>query len=682
MKMKYYIITMIVLCGIFTACQDLDLPPLNVVTDKDMFSSEDGMSIYMARMYSQMPFEDFKWSPYRQFFDDYIVSPGIHEGFSIGRDGPTAMLREGDMANGEYWDRAFHLLRDANRLLEVLPDFKDKFTEIMYRHFLGEAYFARAMVFYAFAKRYGGMPLVLEVLKYPDNPAEALEIPRSTEEEIWDQVLADYDMAIANLSETSPKRGYSNKYVALGFKSEAMLYAGSIAKYNQRTGFGEKTRVRVIGFDPATAATASKKYFREAYLAAREVMKSGKYSLYKKKWAAGDREAQYQNMVDMFSDLSSPENIYVKEYFYPNLTHGYDAYNIPRQLTGWGLSSGSCPTLDYVELFDGIEKNPDGTIKVFDDNGKYLLFDHPLDIFRNAEPRLRAYVIFPMDVFKGEVIEIRRGIFTGDVTNGIDPLMTINDVTDYSYAGMRNYNLVDAYTGKGKFTSKQLFLSANYATHDIVELADGTRMNGAGKNGPFSGDNQSAMTGFYVRKWLDPNLPQSLVVEGRMEQPFVLMRYGEILLNVAEAACELALVAEAAPVGDNFETIATEAIRDIRERAGADPLRGTLTLNEDGLQLIRKERRKELAAENKIIWDIRRWRTQHSEPLTYGLTQTDGAYYKALYPFYSTKANKYFFDARLQESLRRFLLIELQYYFAIPTSQVAKSPVIDQQPGR
>ncbi len=65
-----------------------------------------------------------------------------------------------------------------------------------------------------------------------------------------------------------------------------MLFAGSVAKYNKITGFGDKTHVRVIGFDPGTAAAASIKYFTEAYNAAREVMKSGKYSLYKKKWSA------------------------------------------------------------------------------------------------------------------------------------------------------------------------------------------------------------------------------------------------------------------------------------------------------------------------------------------------------------------------------------------------------------
>jgi hypothetical protein len=656
---------------------------MNVVQDKDLFSSESGVGIYLSRMYSQMPFEDFKYSPARQFFDDWLVAPGANDGQSISRDAGAAMTSEGYSRNNAYWSRAFNLLRDANRLLETLPEYKANFSTAIYNHYLGEGYFARAMVFYALAKRYGGMPLVLEVLKYPENPAEALETPRATEEETWNQALADFDAAAGLLSETSPVRGYANKYVALGFKSEAMLFAGCVAKYNRITGFGQKTNVRVIGFEPGTAAAASAKYFREAYNAAREVMKSNRYSLYRKKWAAGDPEAQYQNMVDLFSDLSSPENIYIKEYSYPDLVHGYDAYNVPRQsMGGNGYSAENCPTLDFVELFDGLDKNPDGTIRVFDDGNKYLLFDKVTDIFRNAEPRLRAYVIFPGDVFKGEEIEIRRGIYTGEASQGIPPLMTRNGTTDYNFSGSVNYTQVDAYTGTGSFTGKALFLSANGTTHETVTLDDGTVMNASGKSGPFSSDQTGAMTGFTIRKWLNPDMPQSLVLEGRSEQPFVLMRYAEILLNAAEAAAELKLAGQAAPAGEDFIQTAYEAVRDIRDRAGANPLVSSAELEgETGLKVIRKERQKELAYENKNLWDIRRWRTQHSDVLN-GFTQSDGAYYRGLYPFYSTKAKKYFFDARFEESNKRFRITEQEYYLAIPGGEVSKSPVIDQQPGR
>lgn len=685
MKTKYILSPLLLIMVLLASCKKdfLDIPPMNVIQDKDLFSSTQGMAVYMARIYSQMPFEDFKYSPARQFFDDWLVTPGTNEGASIGRDAGTAMTSEGWARNGAYWGRAFNLLRDANYMIETLPDYKSNFSEEEYNHFIGEGYFARAMVFYALAKRYGGVPLVTSVLRYPDQSADQLEIPRSTEEETWNQVLADFDMAIANLSASSPKRGYANKDVANGFKSEAMLFAGSVAKYNNITGFGDKTNVRVIGFDPGTAAAASVKYFKEAYLAARAVMKTGKYSLYKKKWSPNDKEAQYQNMVDMFFDLSSPENIYIKEYKYPDIAHGYDSYNIPRQLMGGnGYSSGNTPTLDFVELFDGILKNPDGTIKVLDDNGKYLLFDKVTDIFANAEPRLKAYVLLPGEVFKGQEIEIRRGIYTGSVSNGIAPLRVVNGGSpDYSLSGPSNYNQVDAYQGTGAFAGqKALFLSQNGNAHETVTLPNGITMNAAGKSGPFTSDLTGAVTGFSVRKWLNPNMPQAMVLEARSEQFFILMRYAEILLNAAEAASELMIAGEPSPDGENLEQIAIDAITAIRERAGADPLTTGL-VGHDGLEIIRRERKKELAFENKILWDIRRWRTQHSEMLN-GFTQSDGAYYRGLYPFYSTAAGKYFFDAGFEESRRRFRLTEQEYYFMIPSGEVAKSPVIDQQPGR
>ena len=683
MKPRYFLlITLLFTVGgavLLSSCKNfLDVPPKNIVQDDDIFGSSKSMALYLSRMYSEMPFEDFKYSPARQFFDDWLVTPGTSEGSSIGRDAGEAMTSEGWARNGPYWKRAFSLLRDANYLLQNLPNYKDNFTAEEYDDFIGEAHFTRAMVFYALAKRYGGVPLVTEVLAYPENPAAELEVPRASEEETWDQVLADFDTAAAHLPEESPRRGYANKYVALSFKSEAMLFAGSVAKYNRITGFGQKTKVRVIGFDPGNAMAASKKYYQEAYHAAREVMKSGRYSLYRKKWVAGDKEAQYQNMVDMFFDISSPENIYIKEYKYPDLAHGYDSYNIPRQLMGGnGYSAGNTPTLDFVELFDGIAKNPDGTIKVFDANGKYLLFDHVMDIFADAEPRLRAYVIFPGDVFKGETIEIRRGIYTGDVGGGIAPLRTVNGITDYGLAGASNYNQVDAYTAKGAFSGhKSLFLSASGTTHETVTLPNGTTMNAGGKSGPFTSDRTGAVTGFTIRKFLNPDMPQSDVLEGHSEQFFILMRYGEILLNAAEAAVELTLSGQSSFEGDDLAAIAHDAIRDIRERAGADPLTGPATL-----AIVRKERRKELAFEHKILWDIRRWRTQHSDNLN-GSTQEDGAYYRGLYPFYSTKADKYFFDAGFEESRKRFRLTENEYYFLIPADEVAKSPVIDQQPGR
>ncbi len=686
--MKNKIISALLCMTLVTSCVDLDIAPKNIVTSESLLSSESGMDIYMARMYSNMPFEDFKYMAQWGFkYDGWLNATGIEgTGEAMNRDGICRAFTGEDNA---YWGQAFSLLRDANYLIENLPAHAGSFPETTYNHYLGEAYYVRATVFYAMARRFGGIPLVTHVIKYPASSDE-LEVPRSSEEDTWNQVLADYDMAVSLMQSKSPKSGYSNKYVALSFKAEAMLYAGCVAKYNETvsgrlTGLGEKTGIRVIGFDEGSWQVDSKKYFTEAYKAASEVIKNGGYSLYKKKWAAGDKEAQYQNMVDMFSDLTSPENIYVKEYIYPTVTHAYDAYSAPFIFRS-PLASGVCPTADFVELFDGFDRYPNGTLKVTTGNsnveGNYLMYDSPLDFYKNAEPRLRAYVIFPNDVFKGKLIEIRGGVYTGEAP--VKPLFK-----DYSYNSATTlYQNLDAYTQK----PKTLYLSPREGNNqEIVTLEDGSTMTAAGANGPFYDNGEGCLTGLYGRKWLNPD-PSFTAKEGNSAQPFILMRYAEVLLSAAEAAVELSMATVPSPDGTDMLAVATKAINDIRERAGAKLLTGTLKGDEESRDIVRKERRKELAFENKTKWDLRRWRVNHYEGRSgfWGESRDKDMYsnqaryrFRGIYPFYSTKAKKYFFDSHYQwVSQKTFEYTVLDYYFSIPSGEISKSPVIDQQPNR
>lgn len=683
---KIYQLTLALLV-LFTSCADLDIPPKNIIGDEDLLTNESGMDVYMAKMYSNMPFEDFKYmAEWGVEFNSWLGAMGIEgTGEALNRDG---ISRAFTSERTPYWGRAFTLLRDANYLIENLPLYESSYPESTYNHYLGEAYFVRAFVFDAMARRFGGIPLVTEVLEYPSE-LEALEVPRSSEEESWDQVLADFNQAIELLQPTSPKRGYANKYVALAFKSEAMLYAGSVAKYNETvpgrlTGFGEKTGVRVIGFAEDSWEEASIRYFSEAYKAAREVIQSGRYDLYKKRWSADDREAQYQNMVDMFSDSDSPENIYVREYSYPTLTHGYDAYSAPFIFKA-PLASGTCPTLDFLELFDGFERYPDGSIKVTTGNsnteGEYLMFDEPMEFFEDAEPRLRAYVIFPGDRFKGAEIEVRGGIYTGS-----EPIRPLFDNYSYQSAETR-YQHLEEYNG----SPKTLYLSPREGNSQEIVNYNGTPMTAAGENGPFYDNGEGSLTGLYGRKWLNPD-PSFEAGEGKSDQHFILMRYAEVLLNAAEAAVELSLAGVASPDGADLIQVATDAVNEIRERAGAELLPTSITPDESGRNIVRKERRKELALEHKTKWDLRRWRVQHYEGRDgfWGEVRDKDYFsnntryrFRGLYPFFSTESGQYFFDARFQwVSLKTFEYNVVDYYFAIPGGEVSKSLYIDQQPNR
>ena len=627
------------------SCRKVDIAPKNIIQDQDIFTSSQGIQSYMARIYSELPIEDFRYSPARGINFFWIISPTpATTGEALSRDQTGSMQENFGGWNWDIWGGSYTTIRDCDYFIQTLPSYASNFSAAQVSAWLGEAYFVRGMTYFALVKRFGGVPIVNKVLNYtPGSSTDSLEIPRASEQAVWNQVDSDFNFAMANLPAVNTDYGdgsRANKYVAAAFESRAMLYAGSTAEYNTITLF-DANRNQLCGM-PASAAAG---FYQKSYNAAQ--MLDGVYSLYLSSWSATDPNAQYQNFVNLFSDAASKENIFVREYQYPNSVHGYDAYNVPRQLIGPnGYSSEVNPTLDFVEMFGGLPKNPDGTIQTLDANGHYLLFTNTMDLFANAEPRLRGTVILPGDQFKGQNIEIRRAIYTGAVGGGISPLLPAGSRAQYPTG-----NLVTSST----------------AAQNPYTLPDGTLMNPAGLSGIFTGDQTCAISGFSVRKWLNPNLPTAMVLENNETQTWIEMRYAEVLLNRAEAACELY---DAGQGGATYLQDAMDDVNQIRARAGA------IQWTNPGvspIDTIRIERRKELAFENKTYWDLKRWRIFAKEQ--------NGTEYRILMPFYSAQAGKYFFDARTDERNDVYTYDPRWYYEQLPSGAISKSTNILQNPG-
>lgn len=104
----------------------------------------------------------------------------------------------------------------------------------------------------------------------------------------------------------------------------------------------------------------------------------------------------------------------------------------------------------------------------------------------------------------------------------------------------------------------------------------------------------ATMTGYYLYKFIDPSKSVNLRTDDLSTNPWIFFRYGEILLNYAEAKFEL---------GD--EDAARKSINLIRARVNMPPV------NSSGVDLrnkIRHERRIELAFEGHRFFDVRRWK--------------------------------------------------------------------------
>lgn len=620
---------------------DLDVPPTNIINDGDIFSSVAGIDAYMARIYSQTPMEDFKWNPSTGFKAFFNGATATFTGEAISRD------QAGGIEGFNYWADAYILIKDCNYFMETLPNYASNFSETQVKNWTGEARFIRAFTYFALAKRYGGVPIVDKVLTNPgqaiDEVAaniESFKIPRSSEQAVYDFIGADLDFAYTNMAETN-KSGRANRYAAAALKSRAMLFAGSIAKYNTNNLTADGVRVCGIPADKAND------YFKASYDAAN--LLADKYSLYKNIWSATDKVAQANNFSQLFLDKGSKENIFVRMYKFPDAVHWYDYNNVPRQLWNNGGAAQTNPTLNFVEMFEGLPKNGDGTFQTTDASGKYILYENLNDPFKNAEPRLRGTILSPGDVFKGVTIEMRRGIYTGPSAGGIDRLLPLGSTSTYP-------------------TTNFISQAGPEITNAFVMLPNGTRMNAAGASGFYTNINGVAggISGFSVKKYLDPNKATADIGNNRSDQNWIEIRYAEVLLNEAEAAYEL----YSAGQGSSYQADVLENINLIRERAGAS-LATLASLT--SVDTIRKERRKELAFENKTWWDLRRWRIIDKEQ--------NNTRWRILNPIFAFDALKYFFDDRPDERNSVFTFDPRWYYQRIPDAVIGKSPTIVQNPG-
>lgn len=127
-----------------------------------------------------------------------------------------------------------------------------------------------------------------------------------------------------------------------------------------------------------------------------------------------------------------------------------------------------------------------------------------------------------------------------------------------------------------------------------VETAPGVWTPGLDtRDGPIE-DWNGGYSGYYLRKFIDPTVVHEYAAAGgNQEAPWHFFRYGEILLNYAEACIEL---------GQDDE--AKTYLNMIRDRAGMPPITET---GDALMERYRNERRIELAFEQHRYFDVRRW---------------------------------------------------------------------------
>ena len=182
-------------------------------------------------------------------------------------------------------------------------------------------------------------------------------------------------------------------------------------------------------------------------------------------------------------------------------------------------------------------------------------------------------------------------IATSGGKSGVCP--TQNLVSAYEYIGTANP--ADPYANRDPRLQASIVVNGSSWNGRTIAEAPGETDDMAAAN--------ASKTGFYLKKFLTDGL--NLVQDQKAQHNWVAYRWGEVLLNYAEAMNE-AYGPSAVPSGYPMSAIA--ALKLVRDRASLSLPPVSAATPDSFRETVKHERRVELAFEDHRYWDLLRWK--------------------------------------------------------------------------
>jgi len=505
-KSLLYICLVILACS--AGCNDkdfLNVAPTNVLQNDQLWNDEGLILSVLADLYDRYPDRQTdvnnspipsmvvqtidNWGEFARFDEAFASENGQywrHGASDYPYVFPGMIVKGG--AEVTYWDYAY--IRELNIFIAKCGTSVKLKQEVKDR-FIAEARYLRAVVYFEEVKRVGGVPLVLQPMEYDyKGDAAYLQHARAKESEIYDFVISEMDTVKKYLPSSPISKTRATVGLALATKARAALYAGSIAKHGVTT-----PQVSLPGGEVGIPLAKANEYYTIALNAAKELISSGSYSLYKK-----NADNLTQNFISLFIDKgANPEVIFAKDFkLQSGRVQPWTLWSQPRSNAEEQQGGRLNPSLNLVQSFELLD-NTFAPLNINAAGGGYVYYSDPLDLFANRDPRLAATVMLPGSDFKDKKLDIWAGYIrkNGDIVTG------------------------DNFGAKAKLEP------------------GGPDVQVVGYDGPVNNLEFSAQSGFIVRKYMDPTVGSGRIGT-QSEVWWIRYRYAEVLLNAAEAAFELA----------------------------------------------------------------------------------------------------------------------------------------------
>ena len=223
------------------SCDDiLDKEPLSRLTDEDI--GEEGITTAaQAEAFLSGAYADF----YLEYFmlDYFVNGDAQSDNAYAGADNPANFQIDEfkiEAVNSNVardWRYLYSTIAKANTILDNVGDITDpNLTATRKQQILAEASFIRAFMYFELVRQFGDVPLLLkEIAEIDLNKLDEIYLERSSAADVYAQIIADLETALAGVRETAPDKGYATKGAvnALLAKVYATMEPHDWSKVNQ-----------------------------------------------------------------------------------------------------------------------------------------------------------------------------------------------------------------------------------------------------------------------------------------------------------------------------------------------------------------------------------------------------------------------------------------------------------------
>jgi hypothetical protein len=217
-----YITAAVIAALMLSSCDDkLDVDPISQETSGNAYNNGGQIEAALTGVY-----ESFQSSDY-YVWDNILYSDVRSDNHYAGGDNPEIFQIENlnilttNTRVNKAWSNIYNAISKANIVLENAPNVTERLTEERKQQIIGEAYFLRAYHYFTLARLFGGVPLVLNVVKSADD--SVTHVSRNTEQEVYDQIIADLNTAAEMLPDTYGSDASVNKARATKGAAYALL---------------------------------------------------------------------------------------------------------------------------------------------------------------------------------------------------------------------------------------------------------------------------------------------------------------------------------------------------------------------------------------------------------------------------------------------------------------------------